>query len=604
MKPINRRSGLKRDWVSLAQRALLNKDLLGARVAFAEALRADPRNAKLHCELANVLRALGEVEEAAQHLTLVLRHNLGHADAARNLSRLLSRFVIAEPEKLDPFGLKAALAFDTVDPQPLAETALRHVIASDKELAAAVGYLKFDDAMGGARTLLGDRAATALKDDLLIASLQSGVVIDAEVEQLLTAVRRVMLLELEPRHFEDRGLYAFALALMAQGWNNDYAWAESDAERQALAENKIDLAALLSQDLEASRRFLLLCLYREPQTVLGSLASGACRSMRPKSFRDMIARRLDTAVAERRAAEGLPRLAPLSDEVSRRVAGQYERNPYPRWRSVQVSEPGRIRDGLGRYFPPERLDLMDRPYDVLIAGAGTGQQALRSSFGYGPNARLLATDLSAASLAYAQQAAKRYGARNIEFLIADILDLDRLGKDFDIIECVGVLHHMADPWAGWRKLISRLKPKGLMYIGLYSSISRANIATLRASPDYPGPGCRDDAARAYRAHLLRRSAGQPPTELVQSRNFYALNEFRDLVLHESEQHVSLSEIASFLNDAGLTFRGFSLEPAVLDDFAARFPQEPWPGKLEDWAAYEGENPRTFDAMYCFWCDRV
>ena len=103
---------------------------------------------------------------------------------------------------------------------------------------------------------------------------------------------------------------------------------------------------------------------------------------------------------------------------------------------------------------PARLAFMERPFEVLVAGAGTGLQALQSAFGYGPDARLLAVDLSAASLAYADTAARHFGAGNIEFLVADILDLGQLDRTFDVIECVGVLHHMADPWSGWRMLLA------------------------------------------------------------------------------------------------------------------------------------------------------
>jgi SAM-dependent methyltransferase len=259
---------------------------------------------------------------------------------------------------------------------------------------------------------------------------------------------------------------------------------------------------------------------------------------------------------------------------------------------------------LERYFPPEQLTFMDHPFDVLIAGAGTGQQALQSAFGYGPNARLLAVDLSASSLAYAQRMAARYRAHSIEFLVADILALDRLQRQFDIIECVGVLHHMADPWAGWRTLLRRLKPGGLMYIGLYSAVSRRNLLGLRADADYPGPGCTDAAARAFRATLLERPTGAPGAELKRSRDFYTLNAFRDLVLHENEQHVSLGEIASFLDKNGLVFRGFTLERRVLEDFANHKSESRSPGHLEEWARYEAEHPCTFDAMYRFWCERV
>ena len=44
--------------------------------------------------------------------------------------------------------------------------------------------------------------------------------------------------------------------------------------------------------------------------------------------------------------------------------------------------------------------------------------------------------------------------------------------------------------------------------------------------------------------------------------------------------------------------------AVFDHFAAHYPHSVWPGKLDDWARYERDHPRTFDAMYRFWCERL
>jgi hypothetical protein len=135
-------------------------------------------------------------------------------------------------------------------------------------------------------------------------------------------------------------------------------------------------------------------------------------------------------------------------------------------------------------------------------------------------------------------------------------------------------------------------------------VSRENIRRLRAEPGYPGPACDDRAARAYRADLLARRDGQPGAELRRSRNSYTLEEFRDLVLHENEHHLKLEDIAAFLEGSGLRFRGFTIEPAVFDHFAAHYPHSVWPGKLDDWARYERDHPRTFDAMYRFWCERL
>jgi 2-polyprenyl-3-methyl-5-hydroxy-6-metoxy-1,4-benzoquinol methylase len=50
------------------------------------------------------------------------------------------------------------------------------------------------------------------------------------------------------------------------------------------------------------------------------------------------------------------------------------------------------------------------------------------------------------------------GLENIEFAQADILELGSLGRSFDIIESVGVLHHLHDPLEGWRVLLALRGP--------------------------------------------------------------------------------------------------------------------------------------------------
>ena len=60
----------------------------------------------------------------------------------------------------------------------------------------------------------------------------------------------------------------------------------------------------------------------------------------------------------------------------------------------------------------------------------------------------------------------------------------------------------------------------------------------------------------------------------------------------------------FLDENGLAFRGFTLDPLVLQAFAAEFPASAWPGALSDWKAFEQARPRIFEAMYRFWCERL
>jgi SAM-dependent methyltransferase len=242
---------------------------------------------------------------------------------------------------------------------------------------------------------------------------------------------------------------------------------------------------------------------------------------------------------------------------------------------------------------------------VLVAGCGTGQQAVQAALAYGPAARVLAVDLSAASLAYAARMAERFGACNIAFAQADLqtlpeIDAGLVGR-FQVIECTGVLHHLADPFRGWRALLACLAPDGCMLVGLYSATARRGLAALRSDPAYPGPGCSDAALRAFRQALLDRPIGAPGADLTMSRDFYAASNFRDLALHVSERPVTPAEIAQFLRDNGLAFRGFQIAPALFEQFRAHFAGAAWPGSLEQWQEFEEANPLSFSGMYNFWC---
>ena len=96
--------------------------------------------------------------------------------------------------------------------------------------------------------------------------------------------------------------------------------------------------------------------------------------------------------------------------------------------------------------------------------------------------RVLAIDLSLASLSYAKRKTDEAGLRNIEYGQADILRLGALGRRFDMVDCGGVLHHLGDPLAGWTVLRSLLHPGGVMRIALYSELARRNIVAAGLDP--------------------------------------------------------------------------------------------------------------------------
>jgi SAM-dependent methyltransferase len=603
------RRPIKSDLATLARDAAARGDLQSARNLLEEARRHDKRSSELAINHALVCEHMGDVGAAMASLSEGLRLLQGRPavePAARRLSAIMTRFEPKEPEQLDPFGLKVALAIETVDHAPIAGAALDRVKRTTRlgGLIEEAGPAGIEEA---ARSLVVRRTDDVLKDDLLLIALEKGINKDPALEPMLRGLRRALLLDVPPERFEDKALTAFAIALARQAANNGHVWASDAAEEQAAGALSIDLAALAAGEFEPSRRLLLRSLYQPIEDAAAGLAPEAIAQLRPKALRDFASERIAERKSETEIAASLEQLGSIEDPTSAKVAGQYEKAPYPRWTSVIIPAKGAVRQALTPFVGADKLAFFDAPFDVLIAGCGTGRQALQTAAGFGDNARVLAVDLSRASLAYAKRMAARHGIGNVAFARADILKLPALKRRFKVIESIGVLHHMADPEKGLRALVECLEPGGLLYLGLYSRLSRRAIAALREESGYPGPDCSDAEARGYRLALMRREELKPEAPgmgFVASRDFYSLNEFRDLVLHQSEMQVTLPQIAEMLQRNGLAFRGFTHELVVRNAFAARYPDNKWPGRLEDWHSFEEQNPRIFDAMYRFWCEKA
>ena len=168
-------------------------------------------------------------------------------------------------------------------------------------------------------------------------------------------------------------------------------------------------------------------------------------------------------------------ITPIKDETSQAVRSQYEESPYPRWQTIGLYSPRQYQELLlesfATYEPPVGHPV---PVQVLNAGCGTGRHAIMSATRYS-NCEVLAIDLSLSSLAYAKRSAKELELSNIVFQQADILELGSLNRQFDLIECGGVLHHIADTTAALKVLVDLLRPGGVIMIALYSEIARENV---------------------------------------------------------------------------------------------------------------------------------
>jgi hypothetical protein len=162
---------------------------------------------------------------------------------------------------------------------------------------------------------------------------------------------------------------------------------------------------------------------------------------------------------------------------------------------------------------------------------------------------------------------------------------------------------MADPWQGWRVLLSLLRPGSTMQVGLYSELARQHVVAARKlivergyQPSIQGiRRCREDIV-ATSDPLLRPA--------MQFGDFFSTSECRDLLFHVQEQRTSLPEIKSFLAANGLTFAGFVPEVATLRAFTERFSEREALTDLDCWHAFEIGRPETFASMYQFWVRKL
>jgi SAM-dependent methyltransferase len=306
---------------------------------------------------------------------------------------------------------------------------------------------------------------------------------------------------------------------------------------------------------------------------------------------------------EMRSRSEIARLTGVDDEVSRQVQQQYEENPYPRWVDVgRIVRPTTLRSWLSTLAAgagPEE----NTAGDILIAGCGTGQQAIETAQMF-PEARVLAVDLSLSSLAYARRKTHALGLRNLEYGQADILRLDAIGRTFDLIESIGVLHHLADPLAGWRVLIKLLRPKGLLRLGLYSEIGRKHVVAARGFIAQRGHQPTVEDIRRCRQELMMLKAAPDQPNVAESWDFFSTSTCRDLLFHVAEQRMTLPRIDAFLTAENLALGGLQVEASIAARYRKMFPQDAAMTNLANWHAFELEHPYAFAGMYLFWVRRL
>jgi SAM-dependent methyltransferase len=243
---------------------------------------------------------------------------------------------------------------------------------------------------------------------------------------------------------------------------------------------------------------------------------------------------------------------PFNDVVS----NQYEKWTYPE----PIQDIGGWLNDNWQWFDPSHAQGIfwpDREYknnfDILIAGCGTNQAAV---FAYtNPSARVVAIDISQASLNHQQHLKVKHGLDNLELHRLAIEDVHTLGLDFDLIVSTGVLHHLADPLVGMQALAGCLRQHGAIALMLYARYGRIGVELLQSVFRDLGLRQDEESLRVVNATIAMLDPDHP---------YYSYRDIApdlgsdagvvDTLLHGRDRSYTVDDCLDLVTSAGLVFQ--------------------------------------------------
>ncbi|MDV2995169.1 MAG: hypothetical protein N4J56_004823 [Chroococcidiopsis sp. SAG 2025] len=253
-----------------------------------------------------------------------------------------------------------------------------------------------------------------------------------------------------------------------------------------------------------------------------------------------------------------------SQSISAAVAKLYDTYPFPPEPLLDEPPPGYNWrwNWLAAYSfctgqKPQKQDIR-----ILDAGCGTGV-GTEYLVHLNPQAQVVGIDLSAGALAVARERCQRSGANRVEFHHLSLYDAEQLPGEFDLINCVGVLHHLPDPIRGIQAIASKLAPGGIMHIFVYGELGRWEIKLMQQAIAL----LQNDKQGDYRdgVQIGRKLFASLPENnrlVKREKSRWAMENqrdecFADMYVHPQEIDYNIDTLFDLIDASGLTFLGFS-----------------------------------------------
>jgi len=566
---------------------------------FEKAIKVQPEYIRSYNILGKTLKELGKYNKALKCYEESIKINPNNIMIIFGILDLLTSIQFSNLTANNSRSIKNLILFllknNNIDHSQIFNNAklLIFIDTSEKEL---------EDIVNSGSLLLDNKIIKKLlKEEFFHLMLQKTFIIDKFLEKLVTKIRKEILFLLDKRKNYLSEYYDFIISLAEQCFLNEYVFFQTEEEIKKIS----NLEKKILNDKKINEIETAILGSYIPLKI-SEIIKNKLLNYKSKNFlfNDMIDMQIKEPLKEVELQNSIKSIRDISDDVSKKVKQQYETNPYPRWRFANQALTANFLFYLNNDIKPNNVEFNNKFLNpnVLIAGCGTGQQLI-NAIGY-HNSNIFAVDLSLTSLAYAKRKIEETSYKNIEFMQGDILDLNNLNRKFDVIECVGVLHHMKNPLEGLKVLLDLLAPHGFLKLGLYSDIARQHIVKIRefikkkkfknTSEDIRN--CRDQITKQNEDPLLHK--------VINNFDFYSTSGTRDLIFHVQEHRFTIPEISQILKNFNLEFLGFTLRPIVKEKYLQFFPDDKSNLLLENWSRFEVDNPEIFKGMYQFWVKKI
>lgn len=256
---------------------------------------------------------------------------------------------------------------------------------------------------------------------------------------------------------------------------------------------------------------------------------------------------------------------PDSQKINQAVAQLYDTYPFPPEPLLDEPPPGYNWrwNWIAAYNfctgqKPSRQDVR-----ILDAGCGTGV-GTEYLVHLNPHATVTGIDISQGALDVATERCRRSGADRVSFQQMPLEEAgERVEGEFQLINCVGVLHHLPDPIKGIQALAKKLAPGGIFHIFVYAELGRWEIQLMQeaiALLQQDKRGDYTDGVKVGRKIFATLPEDNPLVQREKERWFLENQRdecFADMYVHPQEVDYNIKTLFELIDASGLDFVGFS-----------------------------------------------